>query len=96
MTKTVLAMTSMKPDGEEALEKYLAVVGPLMESAGAKLITRYEVSENLSGSELPQFVSVIEYPNVDAIQMVFGNPDYISLKPVREKAFCLYDVCVVD
>ncbi len=95
MTKTVLAMTSIKPDGEKALEKYLAVVGPLMESAGAKLITRYEVSENLSKTDLPQFVSIIEYPNADAIQMVFGNPAYISLKSVREKAFSRYDLCVL-
>ena len=50
MTKTVLAMTSMKPDGDEALQKYMAVFGPLMESAGSKLISRYEVSENLSGN----------------------------------------------
>ena len=96
MSKTVLAMTSVKPDGEKALETYLSVVGPLMENAGAKLINRYEVSENLSGTDLPQFVSIIEYPDADAIQMVFGHPDYIALKPVRDEAFDRYDVCVLS
>ncbi|MEH6630242.1 MAG: DUF1330 domain-containing protein [Halopseudomonas aestusnigri] len=95
MPKTILAMTSLKPNGEEALEKYLSVVGPLMEKAGAKLITRYEISENLSDTEVPQYVSVVEYPDDETLQMVFSNPDYISLKAVREKAFSRYDICVI-
>ena len=96
MAKTVLAMTSLNSDGDEALETYLAVVGPLMESAGAKQISRYQVSENLSGTELPQFVSIIEYPDEGAVQSVFNSPEYIALKPIRDKAFDRYDLCVIS
>lgn len=95
MTKTVLAMTSIKADGSEALEKYVSVVTPLMEAAGAKLINRYEVLENLSGSEIPHYVSIIEYPNDQAIRMVFEHPDYHLLKQVKDMAFSRYDVCVL-
>ena len=95
MTKIVLAMTSAKADGSEALEKYLSVVTPLMEAAGARLISRYEASENLSGSEPPQYVSIVEYPNDDAIRMVFDHPEYCSLKQVKDLAFSRYDVCVL-
>ena len=87
-------MSSLRDDSGEALDEYLAVVSPLMEAAGAKLISRYEVSENLSETELPQFVSVIEYPDEEAVQMVFGSPAYLSLKDVKERAFSRYDVCV--
>jgi len=95
MTKTVLAMTSVKHDGDEALEKYLAVVEPLMEAAGAKLISRYEVSKILFGIEIAQFVSLIEYPDDKSIQMVFSSPDYVSLKHVKEMAFSRYEICVL-
>ena len=47
MPKTVLAMTSVNVDGKKALERYLSVVTPFMEAAGAKLLHRYDVSENL-------------------------------------------------
>ena len=95
MTKTVLAMTSVKPGGNTALNEYLGVVGPLMERAGATLISRYEVTETLSGTEPPHFVSIIAYPSDEAVAMVFKSPAYIALKPVREKAFARYDVCVL-
>ncbi len=95
MTKTVLAMTSTKADGSDALEKYVSVVTPLMEAAGAKLISRHEVSESLSGSAPPHYVSLIEYPNDQAILKVFDHPDYQSLKQVKDLAFSRYDVYVL-
>ena len=95
MVKTVLAMTSINPNGTQALEQYLDVVGRLMEHAGARLVQRYEVAENLAGKEFPQFVSIVEYPDDAAIDMVFGSPEYITLKPVRDVAFSKYDICVV-
>ncbi len=88
-------MTTLKPGGASALDEYLRVAGPLMEKAGATLISRHEVAENLSGSDLPQFVSVVEYPDADAVRMVFNHPDYIALKPVLDRAFSRYDVCVL-
>ncbi|MFS4580679.1 DUF1330 domain-containing protein [Phaeobacter sp. C3_T13_0] len=96
MTKTVLAMTSMKVGGSKALEQYLFIVGGLMEAAGARLISRYEVTETLCGSEPPHYVSIIEYPNDQAIRMVFDHPDYRSLEQVKDLAFSRYDVCVVS
>ncbi|WP_162946951.1 DUF1330 domain-containing protein [Ruegeria sp. EL01] len=95
MTIAVLAMTSLKADGNEALETYLSVVAPLMQAAGARLISRYEVSQSLSGSELPHYVSIVEYPDDQALKMVFEHPDYIALQGVKDKAFCRYDVCVL-
>ncbi|MEL6410426.1 MAG: DUF1330 domain-containing protein [Pseudomonadota bacterium] len=89
-------MTSLRSGEQMALDTYLSVVGPLMEKAGARLINRYEVSESLSGSEAPQFVSLVEYPDAEAIRMVFEDPDYLALEPVRETAFSCYEVCVLE
>ena len=95
MAETVLAMTSLNPDGAEALDTYLRVVGPLMERAGATLVQRYAVAAPLSGGELPQFVSIMDYPDADAVAMVFQHPDYLALKPVIAQAFSRYDVCLL-
>ncbi|TQV67639.1 DUF1330 domain-containing protein [Aliiroseovarius halocynthiae] len=57
-------------------------------------VRRHEVADVLSGSDLPQFVSVIEYPTTNAIKAVFNSPEYLALKPVREQAFSRYEVCV--
>lgn len=96
MAIRVLAMTTRNPDSDDALDAYLSVVGPLMERSGAKLISRYEVTEKISGSEPPQFLSIIEYPDEGALRQVFEDPSYVALKPVREEAFSRYDVCTLD
>lgn len=96
MVRRVLAMTTRNPNSDDALDAYLSVVGPLMERAGAKLISRYEVGEKISGSELPQYLSIIEYPDENAVRQVFHDPSYIALKSVRDEAFSHYDVSMVN
>ncbi len=96
MSKLVMALTSVRPDGQKALEAYLAVVGPLMDKAGARLVSRYQTSENLSKTDMPEFVSVVEYPDMGAIRMVFEAPEYLALRPTREAAFSRYDICVLE
>ncbi|NKX43417.1 DUF1330 domain-containing protein [Roseicyclus persicicus] len=96
MAETVLAMTTLNPDGAAALDTYLRVVGPLMERAGATLVQRYAVAAPLSGGGFPQFVSIMEYPDADAVARVFDHPDYLALKPVIATAFSRYDVCVLS
>lgn len=96
MTRTVLAMTTLRAGGEAALQHYMEVVGPLMDKAGARLVSRHQVRETLSGADLPQFVSLIEYPDAAAVQMVFEAPDYLALKPTLAEAFSRYDLCVLD
>ena len=49
MSLTVLALTTLRPGGEVALQTYLDVVGPLMAAAGARLISRHAVSRVLAG-----------------------------------------------
>ncbi|OYX24061.1 MAG: hypothetical protein B7Z10_09960 [Rhodobacterales bacterium 32-66-7] len=76
MPTTLLALTSLRPGGDGALHRYLEVVGPLMQTAGARLINRYEVKRTLSGSDLPEVVSIIEYPDTEAVRRVFEAAEY--------------------
>jgi len=95
MPVTVLALTALKPAEPEALETYLSVTGPLLEKAGARVVSQKEVSETITGEQPPQYVTLVEYPDRDAVSEVFESESYRSLLPVRDKAFSRYDVCIL-
>jgi uncharacterized protein (DUF1330 family) len=94
MSKTVVTLTSLRPNGAKALESYLSVVLPLMERAGAKVISRHETMTVLAGDHAPQYISIVEFPSDLAIQQVFDSPDYLNLADMREAAFDRYEICV--
>ncbi|MEO0371633.1 MAG: DUF1330 domain-containing protein [Pseudomonadota bacterium] len=96
MPTKVLVMTTLRPDGQDALDRYLALVSPLMEKAGERLVSRHLVAETLSGGNMPDYVSIVDYPDRDAIRMVFEDPTYIGLKDTREAAFSRYDICIME
>lgn len=94
MPLTVLALTSLRPGGDAALSQYLVVVGPLMQAAGARVLSRHAVQETLAGAA-PEFVSLVEYPDRAALAAVFDHPDYRALQAVKDQAFTRYEVCVL-
>lgn len=96
MPLTVLSLTTLRPEGEVALQSYLDVVGPLMQAAGAKLISRHTVSHVIAGDGPAQFVSVIEYPSEAALLQVFESPAYLALDRIKATAFSRYQVSVLD
>lgn len=53
VVKTVMALSTLRPGGSDALEEYLFVVGPLMEAAAAKIIMRSELGRAISSSDPP-------------------------------------------
>lgn len=90
-----MALTSLNPDGQTALEQYLSVVGPLMQSAGANLVCRYELRDGIAGENEVQFVSIIEYPDEAAVKLVFESDVYKSLAQAKKLAFTKYQVSSV-
>ena len=92
----IVALTALNPGAENALHKYLSVVGPLMESANAKILHRYELAESIAGSNDCQFVTIIEYPDQAAISKVFDSEEYKTLVEVKKLAFSNYQVNVVN
>jgi len=89
----LLIETTLRAGGEEALQSYLAVVGPLMEEVGARILVRYETGEMIAGQGVAQFVSIVEYPDAEAVDFVFENPAYRQISTVREQAFSHYCIC---
>ncbi|WP_103256796.1 DUF1330 domain-containing protein [Tabrizicola aquatica] len=96
MTVTVLALTTPRPGGEMALQSYLDVVGPLMQAAGARLVSRHSVADTLAGTIPARFVSIMEYPSEAALRQVFESPAYLALEQIKATAFSQYQVSVLD
>jgi uncharacterized protein (DUF1330 family) len=96
MSLTILALTTLRPGGEAALQTYLDVVGPLMAAAGARLISRHAVSRVLAGDSLARIVSLVDYPSEAAVNQVFESPSYLALHRVKAEAFSHYEVCVLE
>lgn len=96
MAETVLAMTTLNPDETEAVKTYVSVSGSLLEKLGAKVISQRETLVTLAGEDAPQYVTLIEYPDRSAIEEVFESETYQMLKPVRDRAFKQYKVCILS
>jgi len=96
MPVTVLALTTLNPAEPEALETYLSVTGPLLQKAGAKVVSQREVAETIMGEQPLQFVTLVEYPDREAVSSVFESDSYRLLAPVRGRAFTQYDICILS
>lgn len=73
----------------------MAVVGPLMERASAELVGRYEVADSIAGSDPPQYVSIIDYPDDESVRQVFDDPSYQALGSARDAAFDRYEIVIL-
>ena len=91
----LLAITSIRSTETEALKHYLDTVGPLMDSAGARVIEQYQIARALVGDQPPQFVTLIEYPDQASIDMVFKSEAYMGLAQIRDKAFTHYQISIL-
>ncbi len=78
------------------MQSYLDVVGPLMDAAGARLISRHAISRVLAGDSPARFVSLVDYPSEAALQHVFESPSYLALDRIKSQAFSQYQVSVLD
>ena len=92
MTIQLVAITSINSNAQSAVDRYLSVVGPLMQSVGAKIVSRFELGDSVAGKKEIQYVSVIEYPDEAAIEKVFGSDEYKSLEEIKRQAFSKYQV----
>jgi uncharacterized protein (DUF1330 family) len=93
---TVLAFVSIAEDAPEALGAYFKVTGPLLRQAGAKIINRFAIKDAIIGVRPAQTVVIVDYPSREAVDMVFGSPEYAALADVKKRAFHDYAITIVD
>lgn len=91
----VLALVTVNDDEPAALAKYLEATGPLLERAGGQIVQRFNVNQVVVGNRPAKSVIIVEYPSMEAVDMVFQSDEYKQIIPYRDKAFKDYHVSVV-
>jgi uncharacterized protein (DUF1330 family) len=95
MTVNVIALVTINEENPIALAKYLEATTPLLAEAKAKIVNRFQVAEAVVGKRPAQTMIVVEYPDRQAVDMVFESDVYKAIRPVRDLAFLDYQVSIV-
>jgi uncharacterized protein (DUF1330 family) len=83
-------LATLNPHGGAALEKYAAIVVPLIHAAGGEVLSRSVFREGLVGEDFPQFVASIRFPNAECARSVIRSDAYQRAVVYRNDA--LFDV----
>lgn len=90
-----MALVSINDDEPMALAQYMATTDLLMRAAGARIKSRFRVTEGVVGKVPAQTMIIVEYPDRTAIGQVFESAEYQAIRPIRDRAFLKYQVSVV-
>ena len=92
---TVISSVVLNPDGAEAMQGYLAGVGPLTAAAGGENLQRYKLTKAIAGEPF-SITSTVEFPSMEAAESLFESEAYKALIPLTEKAFKRMNVAIVE
>lgn len=93
---TVLAFVTIAEDAPDALAAYFRITDPLLKRAGARIVKRFSIHDVVVGKRPAQTVVMVEYPSREAVDMVFGSPEYASVIKYRDRAFLDYAITIID
>jgi uncharacterized protein (DUF1330 family) len=96
MSVTVLAEVKIRLGATDELAEYFRVTGPLLEAAGARIVSRLNINEILIGKNAAKTMFIVEYPSRDAVFQVFASETYEDIIPIRDAAFELYNISICD
>ncbi len=82
----LIIVAAPNPNEKEALGQYQQGAGPLFGKYGGKPVANISIAEQFHGDSPAAFVSIIEFPNDEAVKGVFGDEEYQKLIPLRDKA----------
>lgn len=97
MAGKVTVISSVVPDldGAEAMQGYMAGVGPATAAAGGENLRRFKLMKTIAGEPFSIF-STIDFPSLEAAESLFESEAYKALIPLREKAFKRIIIAIVE
>lgn len=91
----VVATIEIDPSEGDATDKYFNTTLPLLERVGARILEQFKVGDAVVGERLGETLMIVEYPNLEAVDAVFGSQEYRAIIPYRDKAFRKYNICII-
>lgn len=94
MPVTVVALLTINEAEPAALAEYFRITTPLMERAKARMVKRFTLQEVIVGKRPAQMAVLVEYPDREAVDMVFKSSEYRTAIPARDRAFLKYEISI--
>lgn len=69
------------------LQDYLGKIMQVFGQNGGKPVGRYKISESLSGDDSPEMVSIVSFPNEEAIKTMVQSEAFNALSELRSRVF---------
>ena len=92
----LIVLGTRRPDSDEAYGAYVAVAGPLLFGAGGTVAGQYARTDQLAGTDGPQVMLVMDFPDEASIRGVFDSAEYAAAVPDRDAAFESIDILVAE
>ena len=96
MTAQLIVLGTRRPNSDSDYQAYVSVAGPLLFGAGGAVNGQYDRTAQLAGTEGPQQVLVMDFPDEETIQGVFNSLEYAAAIPHRDAAFEQISVIVAS
>jgi uncharacterized protein (DUF1330 family) len=95
---TIFVEGVFTPGYERYFVEYSRKIMAYLERHDAVVVRRQRVRKMLYGSDGPDLVMLIDFPDVDveAAERIFFEPEYVSLIPLRQKVFTTFKMCLVE
>lgn len=93
---SALFIAEVTPNDPSWLSDYGAMVPPIVRKHGGELLCRSEIVRRYKGrSTSPDFVVVLRFPSMDAIEAFMADPDYAPYKKARVDCATsdIYGIC---
>ncbi|MFT5021211.1 MAG: hypothetical protein ACI9CU_002619 [Polaribacter sp.] len=78
------------------LPDYLGKVMPVFIKNGGQPLARYKISKSLVGTDSPEMVAIIEFPNADVIEEMANGKDFMALTDLRSRVFNKLNMVVCE
>lgn len=78
------------------LQSYLSNISLTFGKYGGKPIARYKTVQQLTGSESPELIALIEFPNTEIINEMINSEEFGSLAESRAKVFSKLNIMICN
>ena len=69
------------------LKEYLGSVMQIFGKNGGKVAGRYQTVDKLMGTESPEMLAIIEFPDAGTIKEMVSGEDFLALADMRARVF---------
>jgi len=96
MKATILVEGVFRPGYEQHFAEYSGRVRRYLEKHSGEVIRRQRIDRVLYGTDRPDLVMVIDFPDRAVAESIFFAQEYLDLIPLRDRVFSRFAMYLAD